>query len=100
LISFVLGLNERICYVSFIWVRIADNNMYVLTRGNSKEHPDLKQIVNNNLKSLKDDKLAKSTAEKLYKEIFEEEYPHKNIEKEKDTTYKVLKKFIDKIILK
>jgi hypothetical protein len=73
-----------------IFIQNQQGNKYVLTKGNSNEYPDLKEISNNGqLKSLKLDKIAKETA----KQIFEEEYPTN-----KDNTHVVLSKLFNKII--
>jgi hypothetical protein len=72
--------------------------MFVLTKGKSKEYPDLQEINNiNTLVSLKDEKKAKEMAEKIYLNETGEQYPHIKTEK-KDATHQVLKKLFNEII--
>ena len=77
-----------------IFIQNQQGTKYVLTKGNSNEYPDLKEINNNGqLKSLKLDKIAKETAKQIFEEELDEEYPTN-----KDNTHVVLSKLFNKII--
>ena len=77
-----------------IFIQNQQGNKYVLTKGNSNEYPDLKEISNNGqLKSLKLDKIAKETAKQIFEEELDETYPIN-----KNTTHVILTKLFNKII--
>lgn len=77
-----------------IFIQNQQDKKYVLTKGDSNEYPDLKEINNNGeLKSLKLNRIAKETAKQLFEEELDEEYPINE-----DNTHVVLTKLFNKII--
>ena len=77
-----------------IFIQNEQGSMYVLTKGDSNDYPDLQEITSNGeLESLKLNRTAKKTAKQVFTDETGEKYPQNN-----DNTHIVLKKLFDKVI--